>query len=205
MADLPSHAAHLEHCLARLRAGDEAARDELLGQALERLQRLARKMLRGFPRVRRWEETDDVLQNAVVRLLRALREAPPASTREFFALTTTQIRRELLDLARHYYGPRGPGAKHASNVGIELADGPAFERPDQSLEPSALAEWCEFHEHVNELPVEEKEVVGLLFYQELPQAEAAEVLGVSVRTVQRRWHSALLKLHQVWKGQAPGS
>ncbi len=40
--------------------------------ACERLTRLARKMLKDFGRVRRWEETDDVVQNALLRLYRTL-------------------------------------------------------------------------------------------------------------------------------------
>ena len=43
--------------------------------------------------------------------------------------------------------------------------------------------------------------MSLLYYQNLPQAVAAELLGVSVRTVQRRWHAALEKLHRVWNGE----
>ena len=37
----------------------------------------------------------------------------------------------------------------------------------------------------------------------LTQAEAAELLQVTVRTVQRRWHAALLKLHDILKDHAP--
>ena len=55
------------------------------------------------------EQTDDVLQNAVVRLLRALEEVRPPSVRAFFGLAATQMRRELLDLARRYQGRGGPG------------------------------------------------------------------------------------------------
>ena len=72
-----------------------------------------------------------------------------------------------------------------------------------SHEPAALAEWCELHRHIRELPDEEREIVGLLFYQGLSQAEAAVILDVTVRTVQRRWQAALLKLHQVLKGEWP--
>ncbi len=202
MAEIPSSTAHLQGCLERMRKGERAGRDELLGHVYERLQRLARKMLKGFPGVRRWEQTDDVLQNALVRLLRALESVQPGSLREFFALTTEQLRRELLDLARHYYGPQGPGAKHATGGD---GTGPApYERQDLSHEPGALAAWTELHEQVGILPEEEREVVGLLFYQELTQPEAAAVLGVAVRTAQRRWQSALLKLHRVFKGHWPG-
>ena len=59
------------------------------------------------------------------------------------------------------------------------------------------------HDHISDLPEDEREVVGLLFYQGLSQAEAAAVLGVAKRTVQRRWQAALLKLHRVLKGQWP--
>jgi RNA polymerase sigma-70 factor (ECF subfamily) len=58
----------------------------------ERLERLARKMLRGFPAVRRWEGTGDILQKASLRLLQALRKVRPDSTRQFFALAGKHMR-----------------------------------------------------------------------------------------------------------------
>ncbi len=39
--------------------------------------RLTWKLLRDFPGVPRWEETDDVLQNAAVRLCPALEDVQP--------------------------------------------------------------------------------------------------------------------------------
>jgi DNA-directed RNA polymerase specialized sigma24 family protein len=42
-------------------------------------------------------------------------------------------------------------------------------------------------------------VVGLIFYQGWTQAQVAEVLGVNVRTVRRRWEAALVRLHRVLK------
>src|SRR5262245_35464825 len=66
-------------------------------------------MLKGYPNVRRWEQTDDVLQNAVIRLHRALQQLTVQTPLDFFRLAALNIRRELLDLARHYYGPQGRG------------------------------------------------------------------------------------------------
>jgi RNA polymerase sigma-70 factor (ECF subfamily) len=63
-----------------------------------------------------------------------------------------------------------------------------------------LAQWTELHQQINAMPDEERELVDLLFYQGLTQAEAAEVLNVSVRTIQRRWHALLCKLHGIWFG-----
>src|SRR5262249_8376302 len=203
MANASPQTTLLQAYLERMHAGDRAARDELFRQVGGRLERLTRKMLKGFPGVQRWAQTDDVLQSALVRMLRALQDVHPASMREFFALTTEQIRRELLDLARHYYGPQGAGTKHASLAG-DNGSRPPYEKPDPSTQPSLLAAWSEFHQQVSKLPADEREVVDLLFYQELTQAEAAGLLNVTVRTVQRRWQSALLKLHQILKGQWPG-
>src|SRR5262249_46950605 len=110
---------YLQGCLDRLRAGEEGARNELLQAASERLDQLARVMLNDFPRLRRWEQTDDVLQNALLRLCRALGDVLPGTARDFYRLASMQIRRELIDLVRHYYGPEGPGLKHATNAGRE--------------------------------------------------------------------------------------
>ncbi|MBI2808294.1 MAG: sigma-70 family RNA polymerase sigma factor [Planctomycetes bacterium] len=195
MPDASNQFSLVNELLPRAVAGDEAAVDALLRHSSERLTILTRHMLGDFQRVRRWAQTDDVMQSALVRLLGALRSVKPATPRDFFALAALQIRRELLDLARHYYGPEGMGAHHESHAdGSQAPPDPA----DARHEPGSLAQWTELHEQIGALPDEEREVVGLLFYQGLPQNEAAEMLGISLRTLQRRWHDALCKLHRVW-------
>jgi RNA polymerase sigma-70 factor (ECF subfamily) len=187
----------LQELLQRLAAGEPGAPQALVERTCGRLHRLTHQMLRGYPGVKRWAETDDVLQSALMRLLRALQQVRPATPKEYFALAALQIRRELLDLARHYFGPQGLGANHASNA---VSDGPpAPDRPDTASEPSKLAEWCEFHRVIEDLPEQEREVVGLIYYHGLTQAEAAELLQVNIRTVQRRWHAALVRLHKYLK------
>jgi RNA polymerase sigma-70 factor (ECF subfamily) len=194
----------IQRCIDRLRSGDATARDELLAHAVDRLTRLTRKMLRDFPRVHRWEETDDVLQNAALRLCRALEEVQPATTADFFRLAAAQIRRELLDLARRYFGPQGPGAHQASvaGAGIEPSGGPNPE--DTTRDPDRLAAWTDFHREVEALPGEEREVFDLLFYQGLSQAEAAAALDVSERTIKRRWQAARLYLSRTLGDKMPG-
>jgi RNA polymerase sigma-70 factor (ECF subfamily) len=196
----------LQRCLDRFQAGDEAALNDLLNITCERLGQLTRTMLKDYQRLKRWEETDDILQNALVRLCRALRQVAPVSLRDFYRLATLQIRRELIDLARHYYGPEGRGRRHETNAeeSSSRASHPRFEQADESLGPSQLALWTEFHQQVNGLPEEEREVFDLVWYQGLSHIEAAEVLNVSARTVKRRWQAACLKLHDVLQGQLPG-
>src|ERR1051326_6467529 len=104
MAEDDINSIQLNDWVARMRAGDLAARNELLCCVGYRLERLARKMLRKFPAVQQFAQTDDVLQNALMRLLRALEQVRPNSVSDFFGLAAEQMRRELLDLARHFHG-----------------------------------------------------------------------------------------------------
>jgi RNA polymerase sigma-70 factor (ECF subfamily) len=198
------HSTQIQSCIDRMRSGDPSARDELLAHASERLTRLTRKMLRDFPGVHRWEQTDDVLQNAVLRLCRALGEVQPPTVADLFRLAAAQIRRELLDMARRYYGPEGLGAHHASVAREGDASAAAPAAVDTTHNPDRLAAWSDFHREVDSLPEEERGAFDLLFYQGLSQAEAAAVLGISERTIKRRWQAARLRLAQNLGGTMPG-
>jgi len=83
-----------------------------------------------YPSVGRWVEVEDVLQGSLMRLLRALESVQPTSTRAFFGLAAEQMRRELLDLGRHFHGPHGIGANHASVQDDSGASRPRFEPLD---------------------------------------------------------------------------
>lgn len=206
MSDGDDRTEALQARIDRLRAGDPAARDELIAASRDRLARLARKMLKGYPGVHRWEQTDDVLQNASVRLCRALEEAVPATPADFFRLAALQVRRELIDLARHYYGPQGAGAHHASAGALPARDGDAPGGPEPAEatnDPARLLAWAEFHRQAEALPDEDRSAFDLIWYQGLSQAEAAEVLGVSERTVKRRWQSARGAIYKALDGQLP--
>ena len=88
---------------------DRAAREELLRRAARNLERLTRKLMAGYPTVRRWEQTGDVVQKRDPALLRALEHVSPENPRQFL-VCAEQVRRELIDLARHCYGAHGVGA-----------------------------------------------------------------------------------------------
>jgi RNA polymerase sigma-70 factor (ECF subfamily) len=162
-------------------------------------------MLRCYPGVQQWEQTDDVLQNAAVRLCRSLGDVKPASMRSFINLAAVQIRRELIDLARHYDGPEGP-RRHRDGRGRSDDSRGTPDPPDPGTDtddPARLAAWTEFHDQVEGLPGDEKEIFDLLWYQGLHQAEAAAVLGVTERVVRYRWRAARLKIHERLGGRMP--
>lgn len=206
MAESPEESINLQRVIERFAAGDDSALNELLVRASDRLEKLTRSMLSDFARVRRWEETADVVQNASVRLFRTFQTTRPTDVRGFFALAALQIRRELIDLARHYFGPEGLGANYESRSdwpgGANSSDTPAQEGSG-TFDPSRLSAWSEFHELAGELPGEEREVFDLIYYQGLEQIVAAELLGISERTVRRRWQSAKETLNAALDGRLP--
>jgi len=185
-----------------MRAGDSTARQRLIEHSCARLRGLARKMLRRYPKVRRWEETDDVFVEAVTKLHRAMESVQPESPRHFYNWAATHIRRVLIDLSRRYYGPEGLGSHH--DTAGATPDGnvpPKCEQADVSGEPASLMDWTEFHEQVEALPEEEKEVFNLLWYEQLSQEEAAELLSVTSRTIRRRWQDARYRLCKARMGE----
>jgi RNA polymerase sigma-70 factor (ECF subfamily) len=140
-------------------------------------------MLGNFPCVGAREQTDDVLQNALIRLTRSLRQETPASVRDFFGLAATHIRRELLDLAR----------SHARRPTAYLANDPTDTISNSAIE---LDRWTALHEAVERLPPELRQVFSCTFYHGWTQGQIAELLGISDRQVRRHWVEACLRLKE---------
>ncbi len=185
--------AKLQVLLQQLADGNEFARDEIVIAAAERLRKLTAVMLRGFPQLQRWEQTDDVFQTAVLKLHRSLRQVQPTSPQHFFKLAATQVRRTLIDLCRHHFGPAGAAAHHQSDA--DAADKATGKASATTAQPGSLAAWSDFHQKVERLPEDEREVFELIWYAGLGQEEVASCLQVSVPTVKRRWRRAKVRLH----------
>jgi RNA polymerase sigma-70 factor (ECF subfamily) len=188
MPDPSFHTVNLRGWLDRLRAGDAAVRDDILRASRARLEQLVRRMLRRNPALARWVEDGDVYTDAALRLLRALATTTVADTGEFMNLAAAVVRRELIDLGRHFYGPHGVGANHASVAPRD--GGPPAPDPPAPDDPDDLDRWAALHEAVEALPAEEREAFGLTFYHDWTQQQIAELFGVSDREVRRRLRRA---------------
>lgn len=185
----------LAGCLERLAKGDDSARDEILEVCNERLRKLSSRLLGKFARVRRWDNTDDVAQNAALRLYRALGETIPESPRGLMGLMAVQIERELIDLARKHAGPMSYAANHGTNVREGTSGGDVHlvdeaEDAGDSNDAIPLGRWESFHRAVENLPEEHREVFRLVWYLGADRETAAKALYSSVRTVGRRWLEA---------------
>jgi RNA polymerase sigma-70 factor (ECF subfamily) len=154
-----------------------------------------------FPRVKRWVETEDVLQAASRRLYKSLAVIKPADLYEFLGLARLQIRRELLDLARRYRRWLSQSQALANNPRWDGPNSavPSMQPDDRIGSPSELLMLTEIHEVVERLPDDERQVVELLYYDGLTQREAAELLGVAPATIKRLWMKARLKLGKYLK------
>ncbi|HVS36219.1 MAG TPA: sigma-70 family RNA polymerase sigma factor [Gemmataceae bacterium] len=156
----------------------------LLSRAVRRLHQLCAAMLyRSYPRLTRPPvnlQVDEMLGAVVERLLKALREARPASARQFFALACQHMRWELNDIARRL--DEQPAA-------VELRDESAAVAPssDSGLSPDSRRILAA----IDGLPERDREALDLVRIQGMSQSEAAQVLEVSVMTVNRRLNRAL--------------
>ena len=171
--------------------GDPAAEPiirELLERAVGRLRLLCATLLyKSYPRLTRPPvnlETDELLGGVVAALLRGLRTVRPQTVRQFFALASQHMRWQLNDLARRLDEQAGAAALAESGVAAPPSSSSSGLTPDGRRMLAAI----------EGLPEPEREVFELVRIQGLTQAEAATVVGVSEKTVQRRLNRARLLL-----------
>jgi RNA polymerase sigma-70 factor (ECF subfamily) len=180
----------LQALLARSLRGEEAARQELIGFAYERLRCLARVILNeDFPRLKAPPallDTTDVVNQAALGMYQALDQIRPATIDDFFRLAAQRIRWLLLDHARKADRRRRQLLDTPPPKETEAADAP------EGGGVSALLD--ALYEMIDGLPERERQVVDLLYFHGLSQPEAAALLGVTERSVRRYWTAARLKL-----------
>jgi RNA polymerase sigma-70 factor (ECF subfamily) len=156
----------------------------LLDRAVRRLHLLCASLLfRSYPRLTQPPlnlQADELLGAVAERLLKALREARPRTVRQFFALANQHMRWELNDLARRL-------DEQPSAVEFQEGMAPAPPSSGSGLTPNGRR----MLKAIDDLPEDEREAFGLVRMQGMTQAEAANVLGVSVATVKRRLNRGL--------------
>lgn len=162
-------------------SGTAAMQDErLLAAVYEDLRRIARARLRS-------ERDDlslgatDLVHESYLRLVDQ-RRAGWEDRRHFYRVAAMMMRRVLVDHARRHLAERRGGDRRRVTLDAEL--------PGTEGQAELIAEVDDLLEKLGRLDERLPRVVECRWFAGLTEAETADVLGVSERTVRRDWQKA---------------
>jgi len=176
---------HVE-LVARAQAGDHEAFSDLARGSFARLFGAAKLILRDDDRAQ------DAVQDALVlawKHIRALRD-PDAWDAWLYRLTVRACYRLARTTRRHTVA--------------ELQIEPPAEPAEHDF-TRALAERDRLGRELGRLPVEQRVIMVLHFYLDLPLTDAADVLDIPVGTAKSRLHRGLDTLRSALAAEAAGS
>ena len=166
--------------LAALKDGDACAEARLIGLVYDDLHAMARRCM-SRERPGHTLQPTALVNEAYLRLI-ADSAIDWKGRAHFFATAATVMRRFLVDYARQRAaGKRVGGRQRVDLDAFLVAASPRVEQLlilDQAL--TRMAEWGP----------RQARLVEMMYFGGLTEAEAAEVLRVSVRTVRRDWSAA---------------
>ncbi len=166
--------------------GNEAALEQLTPHVYGELRRLARRYMRR-ERPGQTIQTTALVHEAYLRLIEA-KNIRWQDRAHFFAVSAKMMRRILVDLAREKANlKRGGGAWQVTFDEAQVA------APERSADLGALDEALG---RLAELSPRQSQVVEMRYFGGLSEEEIAEVLQVSLRTVQQDWRLARLWLYR---------
>ena len=169
--------------LRNVAAGDRAAIDAVFAALYPDLKRIARARLRqqghgdGL-------HTTTLVHESFMRLVQA-RTLKLQDRRHFFAYAAKMMRNIIVDSAReHQAQRRGGGAEHVTLSGAEV---------EQVANADGGTELMRVHDAVRALEAIDPdlaELVEMRYFGGYDDLEIAELLGITDRTVRRRWEKA---------------
>jgi RNA polymerase sigma factor (TIGR02999 family) len=179
--------------LAALRGGDPDAMDRLVPLVYEELALIAHRQLR-LEVTGHTLSTTALVHEAYLRLVDQTR-AQWADRAQFFGVAAHSMRRVLVDHARRHRAARrgGVNRRDVSLEALEASDAANLAAGDRA---DILVAMDEALERLAALDARQARVVECRFFGGLTEAETAEALGVTARTVARDWVKARGWLYQ---------
>ena len=172
--------------LDRSRRGEGDALRSLIGVVYDELRAIAGRQRANGPAFETLD-TRALVHETFLKLVGA--DGPPFVDRgHFFATAATAMRQLLVDYARARTAQKRGGGLQPVTLEASLVADRA--RPELVLE---------INEVLEQLGAESPELVQVVecrYFAGLSEAEAADALGVSERTIRRRWTKARLWLHR---------
>ncbi len=178
---MPDEIGEVSRLLERARLGDESAHTEFAQAVDGELRRLARRFMRQ-------ERLDHTLQptalvhEAYLRLFPG-RQPDWSDGSHFLRYAARAMRQILVDHARG----RNRNKRGGDRNRVPLDSGVAFESDQQ---PGILLALDEALTRLEKLDPRQADIVELLYFSGMTQAEAAKALDISPRTVNREWRLA---------------
>jgi RNA polymerase sigma factor (TIGR02999 family) len=167
--------------IARVRAGDPAARDALFAQCYPDLKRLARQRLLDAHRGPSLDTTS-LVHDAYLRIARM--GGIPVSTRgHFMAYAAHAMRSIVIDLIRSRAAEVHGGAATHLSLDTDLGERLASDEADVLHVHEALEQLAQVDQRL-------VKVVEMRYFAGFSEQEIAAALGLTERTVRRDWQRA---------------
>jgi DNA-directed RNA polymerase specialized sigma24 family protein len=178
----------IQELLERIAHGDSASKFELVELACARFRKIARNMLSvSYPEIDYDGVQSVQIANAAFEHMQGFVDLDPdknTSAKEFLFQASRVIRTTLIDLAKRLC--EWDGKSQAKSLrGIQLPE---------HADPAKWRRTIGILESVDRLPLEQQQVVDLLFFQGCTPAEASTILGLDETTVKRKWAEARVHL-----------
>jgi RNA polymerase sigma factor (TIGR02999 family) len=165
--------------------GEALELDALFPAVYDSLRRLAHRRLRGEDRGHTLSTT--ALVNETYLKL-AEQRTGFLNRNQFFAIAARAMRRILVDYARRYRAAKRPNSAH--QISLTLLDGSSAHQawsPESADETELVLAVDDAVERLAAIDERLARVVEYRFFAGLTEAETAELLGVTARTVTRDW------------------
>jgi RNA polymerase sigma-70 factor (ECF subfamily) len=198
---MDDNSAETAELLARVRAGDQRALNEIFVRHRQRLRRMVD--LRLDRRLQARIDASDVVQEAFVEVVTRLEEYLREPRLPLFLWMRLVVGERLMKLHRHHLGTQMRDA----SLEVSLYRKPFPAASSEALAARLLGQYTSptqavtraerilrLQEALNSLDVMDREVLTLKHFEELTLAETARVLGITESAAAKRYIRALKRL-----------
>ena len=194
--------ADIVELLARVRAGDQPALAELFARHRDKLRRMVQ--LRLDHRLAGRVSPSDVLQEAYIDALKRIDHYFEKPDQPFFGWLRLVVGQRLADVHREHLAQKrdvgqevainrgGPGADSACLAACLLGSGTSPSHAAARTESFGRLE-----EALEQMDPLDREVLALRHFEELSNADTAEILGIQPAAASKRYVRALARLKQI--------
>jgi RNA polymerase sigma factor (TIGR02999 family) len=178
--DIPERSEEITRLLIEMRNGNEQAVNDLIPLVYDHLRRLAKSLMRN-ERSGHTLQATALVNDALMRLF-GTADLEWRSRAHFFAVAATVMRRILIESARAHRAEK----RFGNRIQVSLDSNLAYEW----RQAESLLMINEALGRLNQIDPRLCKVVEMRFFAGMTEADIAEVLNVSARTVKRDWQFA---------------